>query len=441
MAFSKSPSRNSTTLVHPWALSVLTISAMAMLWSFSLVPSILKVRWFFIAAASGTLASAFLVGTRTINSTGVVRSLFWPSLYFGYFAIAAIAFAVDRTESLFWLGLDCVNLGVFTVFFLLARNGGSKLIQTVFISAICAGWIAFLCDFILGTERVRLGGYGNTLIAVLLPFCFIDIEERLTIRTIQVASCLLVLTLSKSRAVFAAGWVLLCGSLVLLLPRKRTWVLLLLLLFFLGLAIQLLLAMPEGRWHLVTMISRLTGMPVEVAGTYIAYEGPDWVRTGLTEEFWRLFWEFQPFGMGYFGFMSYSETHGMYVMSLHNMYQAWWLEGGVFGFALGCGMLLRTVQLLMKAQMAETDERDKRTYRAILLGLAGVCAIGIYHQMHQNAVLFALMGTSFGLVEWRRAGSKLLSPSCDRTYQAGDSDVPSPRARLAVSEWGGFSEK
>ena len=404
MSFSKGPLRNSIGLAHPWALSILAISAMAILCSFSVVPSILEIRWFFVAAAGATLASAFLVGTRTIDSAGVVRSLFWPSLYFGYFALAAIAFAVNRTESLFWLGLDCVNLGVFMVFFLLARNGGSKLVQKVIIGSVCAGWIAFLCDFILGTERVRLGGCGNTLIAVLLPFCFIDIEERVIIRTLEVGSSLLVLTLTKSRAVFAAGWILLCGSLVLLLPRKRTWILLMLLLFFFGLAIQLLLAMPEGRWHLVTMISRLTGMPVEVAGTYIVYEGPDWVRAGLTEEFWRLFWEFQPFGIGYFGFMSYSAAHGMPVASLHNMYQAWWLEGGVFGFALGCGMLFENVQLLMRAQMAETDARDKRTYRAILLGLAGLCAIGVYHQMHQNPVLFALMGTSFGLVGWRRDG-------------------------------------
>jgi len=293
------------------------------------------------------------------------------------------------------------------LFWSVLKNHTPEAVSNILVRLPFVSVVVIVLEFLADEGDIRTGGLSLVFIPLTVPFCIDRIARgrhpRWAVASLVVA--LAILTISRSRSPLAAG--LVAGFIAVLLLGKSVLNRLKVVLIgsaALGLALLLILSFEPTRLLLAGSYVRLTGKDLVVDGVYFQAEPKDEVRVQLDELFRGMVREAQPFGTGFGSTPDYYQRQYIsdIAVSLHNVYQAWVLEGGVICVVIVMWILIRHFRAIWHAVRGATIEA--RAF-PLAIGIATVAhlAVGFFHQVHLAPALWMLLGLGAALRkrQWR----------------------------------------
>jgi hypothetical protein len=354
--------------------------------------------WYFGTAAAVTLTSfAAVIGA--VRVRGLLRDI-WPLfLYFAYL-IAASTQAEYAAEARYWSIADSIGFAVACVFWVAARNNDPAAIRAGFIYvSIIAAPVAILA-YRSFPEMTRIGGYALPFYPIAIPFLWAEIigGKRRRTALLALTIVLAILFVSRSRTPLGAGLVVLGFSFLFIgrsfVQRLKLGLALAMIMSSLFVA---LMSFSVTRIAVLTFVARITHEDIVMGGIYIPGEPHDPTRERLDALVAAGVRDVQPLGYGYntTGFL-FERSYG-YFTPLHNIYQIWVFEGGVPCALIMLIVLIRHVAALRRARSRAPDHEHEILARCLMFSTLGVLLFGLFHQMHQGPLFYAVLGMALGL--------------------------------------------
>jgi hypothetical protein len=360
--------------------------------------SVWRYKTWFLATGAALAVTAFVFVLGSLRTRGLVRDL-WPlGLYFAYL-FAASTQSDYAAEASYWVAVDSVGILVAALFWLAFRNNTAADLRRGFIRISQVGLPIVAILYLSFPTASRLGGYALPFFCVSLPFLWVEIigRGRRLQALLTMTLILAVLLLSRSRTPLVAAAAVLTLSLFWMgrnfTQRLKVGILLTVIMVVTG---TLLMSVTTTRVLLLTFVARVTHKDIITSDLYVPGEPKDLVRVRLDDIVKEQLFDAQPFGVGYTtaGHL-YERKWGEYV-PLHSMYMTWLIEGGVICFVLGVAILLRHFLALRRARRAAATSEDELLARCLTLGTLAVLLVGLFHQMHQGPLFYAMLGASLG---------------------------------------------
>ncbi|HYC62422.1 MAG TPA: hypothetical protein VEK79_22915 [Thermoanaerobaculia bacterium] len=377
------------------------VAGTAILWGYIFTPYGYKV-WYAGAAAVVLLVLCVALSGR-IETNGVVRATLPIVVYFAVFAIGA-SWAEHPAHALRWLAVDAIGIGIFAVFYLAGRNSTDTAIAGAIVTVVIPAVLLTALELRLDPPIARTGGYSPMLLPLVIAFASWSaaLSRRKALFLLAMSATIALLLIGRGRAPLAAALIALGLSAIAYgtsaSDRIRRGAAALA-----GvMAIALLLSViPATRPMMLTTLIRITRMlPGNDASAAIAKLEKElsatayWVqirpreqvsiRTQISALTPRLARESFPHGIGYRNFQMYFERTYGFQASLHSMYMAWLIEGGVPIVVLVLMYAYRWVDGLRA--------RRSRFAAAVFIALAATSFLGAFHQVHQAPALWLLLG-------------------------------------------------
>jgi hypothetical protein len=364
--------------------------------------SIWKFRIWFIGTAAAVGITVLVVATGAVHVRGLVRDL-WPlGLYFLY--LFAASFQSEwAAEARYWSLVDSAGILVAALFWIAARNATPQEIRRGLVYVSLLGALIALIIYRAMPYLSRLGGYALAFNPVVVPFLWADIVNKGRHRVLAIFTLAVVLSfvlLSRSRTPLATAIIVL-GLSFLWIGRGFFKKLMhaSLLGIILVTSIAVLYSYRTPRIFLLTFVARVTHDDVITRDIYIPGEPKDPVRMRLDELVRDTMWPAQPFGVGYSTHQRLYERRWGDPVPLHSMYQTWLVEGGIVCVLIVLPILIRQFFALRTAHRRAATDDEATMARCITLATVAVLLMGLFHQMHQGPVLYAMLGLGLGLRE------------------------------------------
>ena len=381
----------------------------ALLWSF-----IWSSWWYpgwYIGGAIAAVAIAAVVRSGGLRTEGLPLALLFVIVYFALLLSTAL-WANDPRETIKWVIADSIEIVVFVLFFLAARNCSADEVAIAIASLIVPTLMLASVEYALDPYARRLAGNALALMPLVMAF-----SRRKWPYAVAMSCTFAYLLIGRSRIPLAAA--ILAAGLVVLVrgSSARDRVRNLAAAMAIGAVIVTAIAIiPATRLMMMTTVLRVVRelpapvlyarMEEQLDGTpYREHLRPLPIRASISVLSERLARESFPLGIGYRNFaLRYQEAYGERI-PLHSMYSAWLIEGGlpvVLYVVVSAGWLVMML---------------RRERGPILIGLAAVLLIGAFHQMHQSPALWVLVGLgAAAATSGRRArttGNESRAPSWD----------------------------
>lgn len=358
-----------------------------------------KYKTWYVATAGAMVITAFAVVIGGARLRGLLRDA-WPLLlYFAYLVVAA-AQADYAAEARYWALVDSIGFPVACVFWVAARNTEPAALRSGFIYvSLIAAPVAVLV-YRWSVEASRLGGYALSFYPLAIPFLWAEIivGRRRRLALLALTIVLTMLFLSRSRTPLGVGLIVLGLSFVWI-GRSVTQRLKLGMVMFVIVVTMFvtLMSFRETRVALLTFVARITQEDIVLGDIYIPSEPYDATRENLDTMVRNGLRDAQPFGTGYNTTAYYYERAYGYFFSLHNIYQVWAYEGGVFCVLIVTVVLVRHAVALKQAHARAPSADSMLLARCLSLATIAMLAIGLFHQMHHGPMFYAVLGMALGL--------------------------------------------
>lgn len=377
----------------------------AILWSYMFSVYVYKI-WYIVTAISLFIA---VIST----SVGSIRAnrLIWAMLllvpYFSYILLSAL-WAIDPLQTIKYFLVDFIELIVFALFYLLAINNPPERIVRLFICLVVPGTISAVMFYFMDPNAIRIGQRSVTILPMALPFIIMHYTtSNNATRYLALLSSVAILALifvSMSRTPLAVGLILSILSLVIFIKLSlRHFVRLLSAGVITAVSALIMWHVDITRVALIKMYVRVFHRNVALDGLVLSAEPVDKGRELISRGVGEVMFEYQPLGMGYMNFPIWSGEFMGKSKSLHNIYQAWWVEGGVVLSLIVSFIFIGYFFMLKKSISIAKYPYYKSVCIAAMVSMVGVLLFGIFHQMHQSPAMFALLGIGYALYEKRKA--------------------------------------
>jgi hypothetical protein len=358
-----------------------------------------KYKTWYIGTALAVIITSLVAVIGAVRVRGLLRDL-WPLfLYFAYL-IAASRQAEYADDARYWSIADSIGFAVACVFWVAARNNEPATMRAGFIYvSIIAVPIAILA-YRAFPDSTRMGGYSLTFYPIAIPFLWAEIigGKRRRMALLALTCVLAILFVSRSRTPLAAG-LLVLGLCFLFIGRSfaQRLKLGLTLAMIISSLVVALMSFSVTRIAVLTFVARVTHEDVVTDEVFIPGEPHDPTRERLDSLVAAGIRDVQPFGYGYntTGFL-FERSFG-YFTPLHNIYQVWVFEGGVLCALIMSIVLIRHVAALRRARARAPDHEHEILARCLTFATLGMLLIGIFHQMHQGPLFYAVLGMALGL--------------------------------------------
>lgn len=384
------------------------IAATAVLWA-SICSTHLYKTWY-IAAAIAVVTVLVAVFAGHVDTRGLGRAMLPVLAYFALLLLTA-AWAAYPRETLRWVAIDSIEIVVFALFFLAARNSTPHAIACAIATLAIPAVIWTIVDYHAVPFVQRLASYSYALLPIVIAFAAAgaSMSRRKWPFVLAMLACAALLLISRHRAGMAAA--LLTGG-VSLVAFSDTWrvamrraaaalaalvVIALLLAAFpatrpmvLTSFLRVMRVLPDGPLH-----DEVAQYDREIRATPYWHQVRrrsdigDRARTRAVAR--ALAPSALPLGIGYMNFQRHVEKTQHVPLSLHNMYAAWYLEGGV-------AVLLLAIVCLGRV-LAGVWRHARDAYgMALLVSLIATLLTGIFHQQHQRPALWMLLALGAALI-------------------------------------------
>jgi O-antigen ligase/polysaccharide polymerase Wzy-like membrane protein len=355
----------------------------------------------YIATAAVLLIMPFVVRPRPNEFLAYLSDAKWLILYC-LAVIASVITSIDPERSQYALLTDAIYPCIFMIFYAVGLRTGYDAIERMMRLLVWAAVIALLFTFDIRIED-RVGHRLISVLPYLTPFVAAAIARGSKLALLELALLVQMVLMTNSRGALGVTALLLGLSLFAFSSSlhhfaRRSVVSVLASAAVIGSSLQI----EALREITISAVVRLTGMPL--GGIQPAID--DQTRQHLSELFWELAPDNGWTGIGYFAFgpIYLSRFYdGNTEMSLHSVFEVWWLETGYLGTAAALPMLmfffLRTWRF-----------SDDPTVKAGMLGAAGALIAGTVHQMHQAPMLYVMLGLGLGAARHPRSAPS--QPQC-----------------------------
>lgn len=378
--------------LHLWACNAVFVAFFLSIWKYK--------TWFVVAGGAAVL-SAFIVVLGGMHIRGLLRDL-WPLALFFAYLIAASRQSAYPQDALYWSTIDSVGVLVASLFWLAARNNepASFRIGFIYVSLIAAVVVLLIAR--ANPWMSRPGSYVLPFYPVALPFLWAEINsgKRKRLAWIALAVVLSILLLSNSRAPLGIS-LLVLGLAFLWMGRSvaqrvRLGLLMTILVIVVSIA---LMSFSRTRFLMLTFAARITHEDIITRDHYVPGEPVDPTRDNLEAIVKRGFWDAQPFGIGYMTTPHLYEREWGYPTILHSMYQTWAFEGGILCVLIMAGVLIRHLRAMRRVRRIAFGRDEDVMARCLMLSTMAVMLMGLFHQMNQGPIFYAVLGMALGLRE------------------------------------------
>jgi len=386
----------------------------AVLWVYMSVTLVGAYKNWYFAAGVAVILAAFLSLSGILRSRGMLKAVGLVLIYYGY--LFATALWAEYPQVAVWsASTELIFVAVFALFYLLSLNGSQKRMADFFTLLSVPAALVFVASPMVDPEIIRLGGYAQNFVPFALLFCILELLESLSLRNVVLAmACMMMLALGMSRTPILIAAL---GGAMMLLSVRRQWrvrprhaVAALLIVAFLAVAVGLHQPL---RLYAGKTFSRLVYQDVAVGEQVIEAEAPDVIRWAVFAEALSLLETNWLWGIGYMNFMpsfgqryefiDYAEDRETIGMNLHNTLQTWVLEGGGPCLVIMTVLLWRYFRIL-RLRIRRTGSRAERSYyRTYAIAMICLLVMGLFHQVHQFPLFYALLGAVYALGAQDRA--------------------------------------
>jgi O-antigen ligase len=159
---------------------------------------------------------------------------------------------------------------------------------------------------------------------------------------------------------------------------------------------------PYVRQVFILFIFKFSGLDLGYTSRILVLQEDD-LRTSIFNEALNVYYEYWFQGMGYMNFMKwYGEKFGISEltangteivgMNLHNSFQTWALEGGIFAIIIIIYIMYVYIKRSIYKIKISQNQFEKNFHTVGLINIVSFIIFASYHQLHQNIIFFILLG-------------------------------------------------
>lgn len=384
----------------PAALAAQRFATVAVISTFMV--SIYLYKAWYIAAMAALVVTVGLIVLDRLRYRGLFGALVPLSFYFLWLVTTAL-WATYPGDAVWFGSAASIGIVIAALFYLLALNQPHRItgvfLAFAWISVPITAW-----TFWRSPEASRTGGYAIAVLPFVPAFCWSEIARgrRTTLATLTLVVTFGLLIFARSRtpigvAIFTTAIAIFTFSKgILTLIRRGIIALAAIALTFGG----LVYFEPTREIALITF-SRFTHISVRVGDVYVEADPPvDVVRGDLHKAARQYGREYLFFGMGYRNFPKYFARDWSPISkpyTLHSMYETWWVEGGLVCLLTVFIVFHRHFRSLVRAMRCSVDAEVRRLARVMIVASLGIFLFGLFHQTHDNPLMYALIGIGAAL--------------------------------------------
>lgn len=320
--------------------------------------------------------------------------------YFFFFLISSI-WSSYPFQAIYFIINDSIYLVASILFALIYHQFTIKGIIYFFQFVAYFSLVIFVSIITLASDFTTLGNSSSVLFAI-FPYLFISDQKNIIYKYFPIICSLIVMLLSVSRAPLGAA--LISGTIVLFITRKGIIDLLKTLLYYLTYALVIVAGLsfiPYVKQVFILFIFKFFGFDFGYTSRVLVYQ-EDYVRTSIFNEALNLYSNYWFQGMGYMNFMKwYGENIGaselsangdLAGMNLHNSFQTWALEGGLFLVIIVVYIMSAYIKRGIYKIKFSQDRLEKNFHIVGLVNILSFAIFASFHQLHQTFIFFILLG-------------------------------------------------
>jgi hypothetical protein len=323
-------------------------------------------------------------------------------LYFFYFLLSSI-WALYPYEAVYFVINDSIYLFASILFGLIYYQFTLRGILYFFQ---CIAYLSLLLSvgmFIYLPEITNIGGNSTSVLFAIFPYLIISDQKNIFYKYFPIICSLIVILLSISRTPLLS--VLITTTIVLFITRKGIFDLFKTLLNYLIYVLVImgcLSFIPYVRQVFILFIFKFSGLDLGYTSRILVLQEDD-LRTSIFNEALNVYYEYWFQGMGYMNFMKwYGEKFGISEltangteivgMNLHNSFQTWALEGGIFAIIIIIYIMYVYIKRSIYKIKISQNQFEKNFHTVGLINIVSFIIFASYHQLHQNIIFFILLG-------------------------------------------------
>lgn len=370
-----------------------------------LTPNIIK----FVTAYFVTYILAILILNRAIQTRYLLTSFSYIIMYFGYLLLTSL-WAISQYTTLSALKYSLINIFSFVLFYLFSLNQENEKIARLFKDLAIPAIVFTIVNYIINPEAARLDFFSTLAISsIFIVYSIIISKQNKVLNYLLIFLSLSSLVLSMNRIwtfSFFVGYIILnnWASRYYKVISKNVILIICGFLFFL-LAFFISKDVQELG---LKVYSRFTGNDISYGDIYIYGEPKDILRENIFDYANKLIKRNWSFGIGYQNYqLEFAKIYGYYYVTpngkemvgatLHNVYQAWLLEGGIPLVMIVFFLLFRYFRILVQ-QVRFTKTKDEVLFYKLLMAIMiQMLVVGWYHQIHEMQFFWMMFGLVFGL--------------------------------------------
>jgi hypothetical protein len=330
-----------------------------------------------------------------------------PLAVYFLFLIITSFWALYPFQTLYYAFNDFMFYFQSLLFIHFARTCGIEYIYKSIKGIVIICLFATIIQLIFYPDSTRLGA-GGAFLSITIPFLINDISINNRIRLLLISIVAMLLLISMSRTIIVVAVINILLVLFFLeneIKKKFTSILLFIVGFLV--IITLLLIFPATSGFVLKTLVRFSGYDLNSNDSFLQVEEEDLLRISLTEQAFFLYPQYWFQGMGYMNFMQwYGTQFDLFYTSfdgnkeivgsnLHNSFQTWALEGGVFCLIIVLLLFIVFFRRVTQLKNKCISVYCRNQYRIISFSLISFTIFGLFHQLHQSLVFFFIL--SIGL--------------------------------------------
>lgn len=329
-----------------------------------------------------------------------------PIIIYFLFLLIGSLWALYPTQTIYYITTDLIFVFYSFIFVQFYRLQGIDGVHVICRNIVILSLLGTIGQLIFFRDLTRIGA-GTPFLAVVIPFIVKDssLSKKHSFFLITLAVCILLISMSRIVIIVA----LINYLLVIFLSensfRQKVGKILKMFLV-LGFITSIILAVPFTRIFLFKTIIRFTGINLITGNDFLVVEDPDVLRISLILEATKLYPSYWFQGMGYMNFMqwfgenfnityeSFDSKKEIVGSNLHNSYQTWALEGGIFCLLIVLIIFLKFYKICYEAYMKNTN---KHFSILLISSLSSLLLFAFFHQLHQALVFYMILTFGFSL--------------------------------------------
>jgi hypothetical protein len=322
----------------------------------------------------------------------------WFILYW-IAVIVSVITSINPELSRLALLVDSIYPCVFLIFYFVGLRANYNAIERTMRLQVYAALVVLLFTIDIRIQD-RIGYRLMFILPYVTPFVAAAVCRNSRGAVFELSLLTLLIVITNSRAQIGVAVLLTLASLFIFRTSTRRFLARSALAFGVSAAMIFIAAQFQHlKAILFTTAVRATGQ--SIGGVPVPID--DHARGHISELFWQLAPSNGWTGIGYFAFgpVYVSRHYDSYTeMSLHSIYEVWWLEMGYLGTAAALSMLGAFFFRMYRS-------RGNMTVQACVIGLIGVLVAGTVHQMHQAPMLYVMLGMGLGAARRALASNAL----------------------------------